>query len=134
MKKLAQTLHVQWNRWNNKTEKVWHLLVCVFMSLLLSIMFFEIVSICRRHADPNGVLHLLRARKLWKKEKDFFWSYLYSLFTPVNYEKRKMFALVLLLATVHSCYKLYKTRQVSFVLIYRVYTSKLWKKECLFWS
>ena len=30
------------------------------MSLLLLIMFFEIVSICRRHADPNGVLHLLR--------------------------------------------------------------------------
>ena len=54
--------HCMYNEiwWNNKTEKVWHLLVCVFMSLLLLIMFFEIVSICRRHADPNGVPHLLR--------------------------------------------------------------------------
>ena len=58
--------HCMYNEiwWNNKTEKVWHLLVCVFMSLLLLIMFFVIVSICRRRADPNGVPHLLRTLPL----------------------------------------------------------------------
>ena len=34
------------------------------MSLLLLIMFFEIVSICCRHADPNGVPHLLPTLQL----------------------------------------------------------------------
>ena len=34
-------------------------LVCLFMSLLLLIMFFEIVFIYHRHADPNGFPDLL---------------------------------------------------------------------------
>ena len=37
--------------------------VCLFMSLLL-LMFFEIVFICRRHADPNGFLHLLHTLRV----------------------------------------------------------------------
>ena len=49
----------------NKAEKVWHLLVCVFMSLLL-LMFFEIVFICCCHADPNGVPHLLHTLEMKK--------------------------------------------------------------------
>ena len=46
---------------NNKTEKVWHLLVCYFISLLLSIIFFTIVFVCRSHVDPDGFLCLLHA-------------------------------------------------------------------------
>ena len=46
-------------RWlNNKTEKVWHLFVWAFISLLL-LMFFTIVFIWCRHFDPNGFLYLL---------------------------------------------------------------------------
>ena len=45
-----------------------HLLVCVLMSLLL-LMFFEIVFICRRHADPNGFPHLLRTLRRSPRQK-----------------------------------------------------------------
>ena len=38
---------------NNKTEKVWHLFVCSFILLLLLIMFYTIVFVCRRHVDHN---------------------------------------------------------------------------------
>ena len=45
---------------NSKTEKVWHFLVCYFISLLLLIMFFTIFFVCRRHVHPNGFPCLLR--------------------------------------------------------------------------
>ena len=49
---------------NNKTEKVWHLLVCPFMLLLLVIMFYTIAFVCRRHVDPNGFPYLLRTHAI----------------------------------------------------------------------
>ena len=53
--------------------------VCLFMSLLLLIMFLEIVFICRRHADPNGFLHLLRTLRvvgvLGNKKSKALWTH-----------------------------------------------------------
>ena len=43
------------------------------MSLLLLIMFFEIVSICCCHADPNGVPHLLHALVI--EHTDYSWLF-----------------------------------------------------------
>ena len=37
---------------NNKTEKLWHLFVCAFISLLL-LLFSKIVFVCRHHVDSN---------------------------------------------------------------------------------
>ena len=48
-------------------------LVCIFMSLLLLIMFLEIVFICCHHADPNRFLHLLHTL-LWETELFIFTS------------------------------------------------------------
>ena len=45
---------------NNKTEKVWLLFVCPFILLLLLIMLYTIVFVCRHHVDPNWFPYLLR--------------------------------------------------------------------------
>ena len=54
---------------NNKTEKVWHLLVNRkgiprVMLLLLVIMFYTIAFVCRRHVDPNVFPYVLRTHAI----------------------------------------------------------------------
>ena len=44
-----------WFWLNNKTEKIWHLFVCPFISLLL--LFDAILFICHRHVHPDGFLY-----------------------------------------------------------------------------
>ena len=42
---------------NNKIEKLWHLFVCAFISLML-LLFSKIVFICCHHVGPNGFSHI----------------------------------------------------------------------------
>ena len=71
---------------NKKTKKVWHLLVCPFILLLLLLMFYKIVFVCRCHVDPNGFLYLLiMLHTLWAKTK------LKNLFFGINKSRSSAF-------------------------------------------